>query len=132
MTLPTTAVEWQQLLDEQFPEGVQIAPLLPDGTLSAEGQSSAPVLVVMSMEAGWPHLVSLGVNDGRDVQLRPTSWTEIDRDGHYACKIDTAEGPYELSSWLTPEQVAVMTPLRDSQRDYLMQLADASAENGSD
>jgi hypothetical protein len=124
VTLPTTAAEWQQLLDEKFPEGAQVSLVLPDGTLSGEVQSGAPVLVVMSMDGVWPHLVSLGTSDGHNVQLHPTSWEEIDRSGHFACRVETSEGTYELSSWLTPEQVAEWAPLRDSQREYLEQLAD--------
>jgi hypothetical protein len=124
VTLPTTAAEWQQLLDEKFPEGAQVSEVLPDGTLSGDAQTSVPVLVVMSMDGSWPELAGLGVQDGRDVQLDPTSWTEIDRDGHYACQVGTEDGTYEVSSWLSPEQAAVMAPLRDSQREYLSQLAE--------
>jgi hypothetical protein len=124
LTLPTTAVGWQQLLDEKFPEGAQVSLVLPDGTLSPDSQSGAPVLVVMSMNGVWPNLASLGTSDGHDVQLRPTSWIELDRFGHYACRVETEEGTYDVSSWLSPEQVAEMAPVRDSQRDYLQQLAD--------
>lgn len=133
MTVPTTAAEWQALLDEKFPQGAIVSPVLRDGTLSGEGVFLCPVLVVMAMRGEWPMLVGVG-GDGLDVQLHPATWEEIDRDGHYVVRTRMApvtaarRGEYEISSWLSDALVAALAPYREPQREWLVAAAESAQE----
>ncbi len=132
MTSPSTSVEWQELLDKNFPEGALVSEVLPDGLLSRMVYR-VPVLVVMAMHGTEPLIVGIG-SDGKDIQLRVSSWEEIDRDGHYIARagVTAADGPggstYEVSSWLSPVLAAALAPVREAQRDWLMQVAESADE----
>lgn len=132
MTQPgRTAAEWQALLDEKFPQGALVSPVLKDGTL-ADVVARLPVLVVMAMRGDWPLLVGIDA-DGRDIQLHTASWEEIDRNGHYVARTQMApvrgarRGTFEVSSWLSPALAAVLMEVRESQRDWLLQVSESAA-----
>jgi hypothetical protein len=123
-----TAAEWQELLDSSFPEGSFFSAVTADG-LSPRGM--IPVLVVMAMDGDVPLVAGIRA-DGLDVQLRISSWEEIDRDGHFVARVKDSSGgdgrvaEFELSSWLTPAAVAEMATVRESQREWLSQVAQSA------
>lgn len=127
---PKTAQEWQALLDERFPEGAAVSLVSPSGQLS-DVSYACPVLVVMAMHGEWPLIVGIA-EDGRDVQLYPATWTDLDHDGHYAARVQQADVPqaspgvFEINSWLSEEQAAELATVRDAQREWLLQVADVA------
>jgi hypothetical protein len=132
MTSPAkTSTEWQALLDEHFPEGAMVSLVDSDGTLAAEPIFRVPVLVVMAMRGEWPLIVGISA-DGQDLQLHTASWEEIDRDGHYVARTKMApeegarEGVYEVSSWLSPALAAALGTVRETQREWLLQVAQSA------
>lgn len=132
MTSPAvTSAEWQELLDERFPEGALVSRVLPDGSLSGDVMYLCPVLVVMSMRDEWPMIVGIGT-DGHDVQIHAVSWEEIDRSGHFVARVHSEASAsdvrdhFEISSWLSPVAVASMTAVRESQRDWLIQVSESA------
>lgn len=132
MTVAKTAAEWQALLDEKFPQGAIVSPVLRDGSLS-DTNFLCPVLVVVAMRGEWPLIVGIG-GDGLDVQLHTATWTEIDRHGHYVARTRMApvtgarRGEYEISSWLSPALVEALAPFQEPQRAWLMSVAESAEE----
>lgn len=131
MTVPKTGVEWQALLDEKFPQGAIVSPVLRDETLSGEGRFLCPLLFVIAMRGEWPLIVGIAA-EGRDIQLHTASWAELDREGHYAARTQMApvvgarRGEYEISSKLSPKLIEVLAPYRDPQREWLQAVVDST------
>lgn len=116
------AAAWQLFLDEQFSRGATFTPVLPDGMLSTAGRYNFPVVAVASMYGSWPVLTSF---DGdRDVVVIPQSWEDLDRDGHYAARIDIdpvcgRSGKWEYNSWFSDSLAEKMAPWREKLRAVL-------------
>lgn len=132
MTEPgKTAAEWQSLLDEKFPQGALVTPVLKDGTLSPD-VFRIPLLMVAAMRGEWPLIIGIDAA-GRDLALHTASWEEIDRDGHFVARTKMAAvkearpGEFELSSWLSPELAEAFAEVRDGQREWLSQVVESAA-----
>jgi hypothetical protein len=131
VTLPVSSPQdWQDLLDEKFPQGAQVNYVEADGSLS-EQVYNVPYIVVLEMLETGPLLRGIQFGTDRDLSVPVTSWDEKDDAGHVLVRVGTVDGfTLEFSNWLSESAAFAMTAVRPEHTQALQEISSLFQSGG--